>query len=359
MRTSRFAPRPTSSMRPGELISGADEGSLRGQLEGIPVALKDNFETAGLRTTVGSKILGDWVPNRDAAVVRKLQDAGAIVVGKLNMHEFANGPTNDNPHFGRTLNPWDPSRTPGGSSGGSAVALATDMCLAATGTDTGGSIRTPAAFCGVVGLKPTYGLVSRAEVFPFSWSLDHAGPMARTTQDVAIVLRAIAGRDPEDPGSVSTPSVEYPSANADAAGMVIGIETSYLTALMNEDVRHNFDQAIDLLVNLGARIEEVRIPRLEASLPVELAILFPEAASIHRSFLDERPMDYGEDVRRSLLSGRLYRADAYVEAQRVRSVLRRDLAATFERIDILVMPDSHYLAPPMGPGDFPRSGTSA
>ena len=323
-------------------------GESRGQLEGIPVALKDNFETAGLRTTVGSKILGDWVPNRDAAVVRKLQDAGAIVVGKLNMHEFANGPTNDNPHFGRTLNPWDPSRTPGGSSGGSAVALATDMCLAATGTDTGGSIRTPAAFCGVVGLKPTYGLVSRAGVFPFSWSLDHAGPMARTTQDVAIVLRAIAGRDPEDPGSVSTPSVEYPSDNADAAGMVIGIETSYLTALMNEDVRHNFDQAIDLLVNLGATIEEVRIPRLEASLPVELAILFPEAASIHRSFLDERPMDYGEDVRRSLLSGRLYRADVYVEAQRVRSVLRRDLAATFERIDILVMPTVIILPPQWG-----------
>ena len=348
------------TVRPGSDVLGEARrtdlrrrrGESRRPLEGIPVALKDNFETAGLRTTVGSKIFADWVPDRNATVVRMLQDAGAIIVGKLNMHEFANGPTNDNPYFGRPLNPWDPSRTPGGSSGGSAVALATDMCLAATGTDTGGSIRTPAAFCGVVGLKPTYGLVSRAGVFPFSWSLDHAGPMARTTLDVATLLQAIAGCDPEDPGSVSAPSIQRPPNNADAAGMVVGIETSYLTSLMEDDVRHNFDRAVDLLAELGMRIEEVRIPRLEVSLPAVLAILFPEAASVHRRFLDERPIDYGEDVRRSLLSGRLYRADAYVEAQRVRSVLRRDLAATFERVDVLVMPTVIISPPEWGQESF-------
>ena len=331
-------------------------GESRGLLEGIPIGLKDNFETAGLRTTVGSKIFADWVPDRDATVVKKLRDAGAIIVGKLNMHEFADGPTNDNPHFGRTLNPWDRSRTPGGSSGGSAVALTANMCLGATGTDTGGSIRTPAAFCGVVGLKPTYGLVSRAGVFPFSWSLDHAGPMARTTRDVAILLQVIAGHDPEDPGSVSGPPVEPLSDNADIVSMVIGIETSYLTAVMEDDVRRNFDRAVDLLSELGARIEEVKIPRLDASLPAEVAILFPEAASVHRRFLDERPMDYGEDVRRSLLSGRLYRADDYVEAQRVRWVLRRDLAAAFDRVDVLAMPTVIIEPPEWGQQTFIAQG---
>jgi len=327
-------------------------GEWRGPLEGIPVGLKDNFETAGLRTTVGSKIFADWVPDRDATVVRQLRDAGAVIVGKLNMHEFADGPTNDNPHFGRALNPWDRTRTPGGSSGGSAVALAADMCLGATGTDTGGSIRTPAAFCGVVGFKPTYGLVSRAGVFPFSWSLDHAGPMARTTRDVAILLRAMAGYDPEDPGSVAGPSPDLPPDNADLAGVAIGIDRSYLTALMEDDVRRTFEHAVDLLSKLRARIVEVRIPRLELSLSAEVAILFPEAASVHRRFLDERPMDYGEDVRRSLLSGRLYRADDYVEAQRVRSVLRRDLTAAFEKVDVLAMPTVIIEPPEWGQETF-------
>ncbi len=327
-------------------------GESRGPMEGIPIALKDNFETAGLRTTVGSKILMDWVPNRDATVVNKLRRAGAIIVGKLNMHEFADGPTNDNPHFGRTLNPWAPSRTPGGSSGGSAAALAAHMCLGATGTDTGGSIRTPAAFCAVVGLKPTYGLVSRVGVFPFSWSLDHAGPMARTTRDVSMLLAAMAGYDPEDPVSVSGPPIAPPPDDADIGGVVIGIEKSYLTALMEDGVRRNFDRAVSRLAELGARIEEVRMPRLEVSLPAEVAILFPEAASVHRSFLDERPMDYGEDVRRSLLSGRLYRADDYVEAQRVRSVLRRDLTATFERVDVLATPTVSIEPPEWGQDTF-------
>jgi aspartyl-tRNA(Asn)/glutamyl-tRNA(Gln) amidotransferase subunit A len=330
------------------------EGRPPRLLEGIPVALKDNVETAGIRTTAGSKIFAEWVPDRDATVTRQLEDAGAIIVGKLNMHEFANGPTNDNPHFGRTLNPWDPSRTPGGSSGGSGVALATDMCLGAIGTDTGGSIRTPAAFCGVVGLKPTYGLVSRSGIFPFSWSLDHAGPMARTAEDVGVLLQAIARHDPADPASVRGRSTDV--HRDDAAGIVIGVEISYLTSLMGGEVRQTFSRAVDLLQLSGARLEEVRIPRLEVSLAAEVAILFPEAASVHRRFLDERPMDYGADVRRSLLSGRLYGAETYVEAQRVRAVLRRDVAAAFDKVDVLVMPTVIIPPPRWGEESFRVQG---
>jgi aspartyl-tRNA(Asn)/glutamyl-tRNA(Gln) amidotransferase subunit A len=332
-------------------------GEPRGPLEGIPVSLKDIFETAGLRTTVGSRILADWVPDRDATVVKRLRQGGAIIVGKLNMHEFANGPTNDNPHFGRTLNPWNAARTPGGSSGGSGAALAADLCLGATGTDTGGSIRTPAAFCGVVGLKPTYGLVSRMGVFPFSWSLDHAGPMARTTRDVAILLRAMAGHDPADPASASAPPIEPLPDSVDAESLVVGIETSYLTALMEDDVRQSFERGVALLSELGARVEEVRLPRLEVSPSAEVAILFPEAASVHRRFLDERPMDYGEDVRRSLLSGRLYRAVDYVEAQRVRLVLRRDVAGAFEKVDVLAMPTVVIEPPEWGRESFVVQGS--
>jgi aspartyl-tRNA(Asn)/glutamyl-tRNA(Gln) amidotransferase subunit A len=333
-----------------------ERGEPRELLEGIPIGLKDIFETAGLRTTVGSRLLADWVPDRDATVVKRFRQAGAIIVGKLNMHEFADGPTNDNPHFGRTLNPWNPARTPGGSSGGSGAALATDLCLGATGTDTGGSIRTPAAFCGVVGLKPTYGLVSRVGVFPFSWSLDHAGPMARTTRDVAILLKVMAGHDPEDPTSASAPPMEPIPDAVDATGLVVGIETSYLTAVMEDDVRRVFERGIGFLSELGARVEEVRLPRLEVSLSAEVAILFPEAASVHRRFLDTRPMDYGEDVRRSLLSGRLYRADDYIEAQRVRSVLRRDVAGAFEKVDVLAMPTVIMEPPEWGRETFVVQG---
>lgn len=337
----------------------SDRRRARGEarpLEGIPVALKDNFETAGIRTTAGSKILADWIPGQDATVVTKLRQAGAIIVGKLNMHEFADGPTNDNPHFGRPLNPWDHARTPGGSSGGSAVAIANDMCLAAMGTDTGGSIRTPAAFCGIAGLKPTYGLVSRAGVFPFSWSLDHAGPMGRTCADVAAVLQAIAGPDPADPGSALSGSLGWADESRKEADITVGIETEYLTALMEDGVRDCFSRAIDIFAGLGWTIRELRIPDLDASLAAEIAILFPEAASIHRKYLDERPMDYGEDVRRSLLSGRLYPAETCIEAQRVRAVLRRNVADAFEAADVLAMPTVIIAPPQWGQETFPVAG---
>jgi aspartyl-tRNA(Asn)/glutamyl-tRNA(Gln) amidotransferase subunit A len=311
----------------------------RPPLDGIPVALKDNFTTAGLRTTAGSKILANWTPDHDATVVSKLRDDGALIVGKLNMHEFANGPTNDNPHYGRVLNPWDVGRTPGGSSGGSGAALAADMCLGATGSDTGGSIRTPAAFCGIVGLKPTYGLVSRDGVVPFSWSLDHVGPMGRTCRDVAVLLQAMAGHDPGDPASVQASGVNYvASVDAGVEGIVLGVETTYFSRLMQPGVRRAFEYALSQLAEVGAKVEEVAIPSVNAALAAEVAILFPEAAAFHRKHLDERHQDYGEDVRRSLLSGRLYSAVDYVQAQRMRAVLKRELTRVFESVDVLATP---------------------
>jgi aspartyl-tRNA(Asn)/glutamyl-tRNA(Gln) amidotransferase subunit A len=264
------------------------DGEALGPVAGIPIGIKDNFATAGLRTTAGARILADWVPQHDATVVRKLKDAGAIVIGKHNMHEFADGPTNDNPHFGRPLNPWDHSRMSGGSSGGSAVALATGQCLGALGTDTGGSIRTPAAFCGVVGLKPTYGVVSRSGVVPFSWSLDHAGPMARTVIDAGILLQVIEGHDPADTGSIAVPSVDpFTEVDRGIRGLIFGVETTYFTKWMSPGVRRAFFDVLSQIESLGGMVEEVQLPAMEAALSAELAILFPEAASLHATNLED------------------------------------------------------------------------
>jgi aspartyl-tRNA(Asn)/glutamyl-tRNA(Gln) amidotransferase subunit A len=309
-------------------------------LEGIPIALKDNYATSGWRTTAGSQILRDWVPERDAFVVKRLRQAGAIIVGKANLHEFADGPTNDNPHFGRPLNPWDLDRTPGGSSGGSAVALALDMCLGATGTDTGGSIRTPAAFCGIVGLKPTYGLVSRSGIVPFSLTLDHAGPMARSVDDLALLLAAMAAPDPDDPGSAPAASFAWPPSSPldSLAGVVVGVETAYTTQVVSAPVRSSFEGALRRLQQLGARVEEVELPVLNAALAAETTILFPEAVSVHRASLELRARDYGRDVRRTLLSGRLYSAEDYVAALRLRSRMQSEVEDVFRRVSVLAMP---------------------
>ena len=317
-------------------------------LRGIPIALKDVFATRGLRTTAASRVLADWVPNADATVVTSLREAGAVLVGKLNLHEFANGPTNDNPHYGRPLNPWDRSRVTGGSSGGSAVALAAGMCLGSLGTDTGGSVRTPSAFCGTVGLKPTYGLVSRYGVTPFSASVDHVGPMARTVRDAAILLTTIAGHDPEDPGSLVTPRIDYEATlDEDIRGLRIGVETTYLTAIMTPGVRRAFDRALTALASLGAEIVELQLPVLRASLAAELAIIFPEGLAVHQPTLRERFLDYGRDVRLSFLSGHLYSALDYVQAQRVRALIRQELDRVFaDQVAILAMP-TVVIEPPL------------
>jgi aspartyl-tRNA(Asn)/glutamyl-tRNA(Gln) amidotransferase subunit A len=351
------------TIRPAEdVLRDADDLDRRPEedlpLRGIPIALKDVFATQGLRTTAASRILTDWVPSVDATVVRRLREAGAVLVGKVTLHEFANGPTNDNPHYGRPMNPWDRDRITGGSSGGSAAALASGMCLGSLGTDTGGSVRTPSALCGTVGLKPTFGLVSRRGVTPFSRSLDHVGPMARTVRDAAILLTTIAGHDPADPDSIEGPALDYEATlEAGVAGLRVGVETSYLTALMSTEVRRAFDGALTALTSLGAEIVELRLPVLRASLAAELCIIFPEGLSVHERTLRTRPLDYGRDVRLSFLSGHLYSALDYVRAQRVRAHIRDELdQALRNEVDLLAMPTVVIEAPPWGADRYAVDG---
>src|SRR5207245_2669601 len=235
-------------------------GRYRGPLHGIPVAVKDLFATSGIRTTAGSRILGDWVPVEDATVVRQLNEAGGVLVGKLTMHEFAYGISSVNPHYGDVRNPYDETRIPGGSSGGSAVAVVTGMAFAAMGSDTGGSIRIPAALCGCVGIKPTYGRSSLHGVVPLAWSLDHPGPLARAVRDVAIALGATSGHDPRDPASADRPVPAYlAEVERGAKGMRVGVPRDHVWEQVAPEIASAVRAAIDRLAGAGA---EVRITRI-------------------------------------------------------------------------------------------------
>jgi aspartyl-tRNA(Asn)/glutamyl-tRNA(Gln) amidotransferase subunit A len=333
-----------------ELPSAQAEGM---PLRGIPIGLKANYSCAGLATSAGSRILENWVPDEDAEAVRRLRAAGAVVVGMTNMNEFANGPTGFNSHYGSAANPWDAARMPGGSSSGSAVALALDMCLGATGSDTGGSIRTPSAFCGTVGLKPTRHLVSKAGVFPFSDTLDHAGPMARTADDASLLLTVM--RD-----STAPASSESVAARPDSpfAGMTIGVETAYFTAVLEDSVRACFNDAVRWLEENGATVRELTLDAVEDSLSTLTAILFPEAALVHERWLTERPHDYVDEVRESLLSGRGYSAIDYVAARRKRSTIRQELDRAFDGVDVLATPTTIMRAPRWDSSSFEVAGTT-
>jgi aspartyl-tRNA(Asn)/glutamyl-tRNA(Gln) amidotransferase subunit A len=319
-------------------LDGLGEEAAR-PLHGIPVALKANFQCAGVPTSAGSKILRDWVPAEDAVAVSRIRAAGGIVLGMANMHEFANGPTGHNPHYGTPVNPWDAARVPGGSSSGSAVALALDMCALATGTDTGGSIRVPAAFNGLVGLKPTLGLVSTQGVVPFSRTLDHVGPLARTVADAAVLLRVLAGTE------LLPPPPRPAGASAPLAGITVGVDHGYFTAIGERTTLERFQTAVRRLESLGAEIREVALKRVHASLEAELAILFPEAALFHARWLDECTDQYADDVRVSLLSGRRYAATEYLRARQTRAAIREELESTFELVDVLATPTTVIEAP--------------
>jgi len=323
--------------RSAEVEIGA--GRYRGPLHGIPISLKDLIATEGIRTTAGSKILAGWIPQADATIVKRFKDAGAIILGKANLHEFAYGPTGINPHYGTPQNPWDPGRIPGGSSSGSGASVAHSLCWGSIGTDTGGSVRIPASLMGIVGLKPTYGLVSRQGIVPLAWSLDHAGPLTRSVADAALMLQAIAGYDPQDPTSSSRPIPDYSnSLNGEVKGLKIGLLREYRDQPMEQGVKGAIEAAAKGLEELGVIVEEVSLPRLPYASQAFFLTISSEAMAAHRPYMKERAQDYGEDVRLRLGAGQFILATQYLQAQRVRRLLYQDMQALFRRVDLLLTP---------------------
>lgn len=315
----------------------ADEiskGNYRGPLHGVPIGLKDLYEVAGVPNTASSKVRADHVPDADGAVAEMLAAAGSVMLGKTHTHEFAYGATTPT-----TRNPWNTAMTAGGSSGGTAAALAAGLIFAGMGTDTGGSIRIPAAVCGTVGLKPTYGRVPRRGLTSLSWSLDHAGPLARTAEDVAIMLNHVAGYDRADPASVDVPVPDYTAAlSGDIKGLRIGVPTNYFTDNVNTEVAARAADAVAQLVELGAVVREVVIPMADAILATEWGLLVPEASAYHQQMLRERGHLYTDEVRTFLEAGELVLATDYIKAQRVRTLIRAAFRDLYDEIDVLVAP---------------------
>jgi aspartyl-tRNA(Asn)/glutamyl-tRNA(Gln) amidotransferase subunit A len=325
-------------------------GEYRGPLHGIPVSLKDLYNTAGVRTTSGSKILADYVPTEDATSVTRLREAGAVILGKTNLHEFAFGPTGINPHYGTTRNPWDPERVPGGSSGGSGVAVAVGMGCASMGSDTGGSIRIPATLCGVVGLKPTYGRVSRHGVFPLAWSADHVGPLTRSVRDAAFVLDAIAGHDLRDPASSELPVPDVSEAlSGEVGAMRAGVLQENLAGVEPE-VRRLFDAAVETLRGLGLKVEAVSVPEARYAGGSNAATIFGEAGAIHQRWLGERPQDYGADTRSRLELGAMMPAAHYIKGQQARSAIIAAFEPIWDQFDVLLLPTIPIVAPTIEAG---------
>ena len=323
-------------------------GNDRGPFHGIPVALKDLFATKGVRTTAGSKVYENFVPEINATVVEKLLAAGAVLLGKLNMHELAYGITSANPHFGAVRNPWNPRHSPGGSSGGSGVAVATNIVFMAMGSDTGGSIRIPASFCGTVGLKPTYGRVSRFGVLPLGFSLDHVGPLTRSVRDAALALNAIAGHDPLDPTSSRRPVVDYvPDEDCSMRGVRIGFPDSFFFDRLHEDVDSAVRGAIARAESLGAVVKPVRLPDIPALNAVARIVLLAEASAVAETYPDDRSL-YGADVRALLDQGRLVPATEYINAQRLRRKMRREFDQVWQQVDCLITPATPSPAPRVG-----------
>lgn len=319
-------------------------GAYRGPLHGIPVGIKDLYDTAGVPSTSSSEVRAGRLPDTDAAAVERLTAAGMIMVGKTHTHEFAYGgitPT--------TRNPWDTSRIPGGSSGGSGAAVAAGVCTVGMGTDTAGSIRIPASLCGTVGLKPTYGRVSRRGVASLSWSLDHVGPLTRNVRDAALVLNAIAGYDRGDPACVDVPVPDY-TADLDRGitGLRVGVPTNYYFDRVSNDVDSAVRAAVSLIESRGALVREVVIPYPDAVLAAEWAILMPEASAYHQQVLREKADLYQPDVRLFLEVGELVLATDYIKALRVRTLMQQAWAAMFADVDVVVAPSMPLAAPQAG-----------
>jgi len=319
-------------------------GMGRGPLHGIPIALKDLYATKGIRTTCHSAVLEHWIPVDDATAVTKLRAAGTILLGKLGMHEFAfGGPSVDAP-FPAVRNPWNTAHIPGGSSSGSGAALAAGFCYGALGSDTGGSIRTPSSHCGVVGIKPTYGRVSRYGVIPLSWSLDHAGPMARSVEDCALLLHAIAGYDSKDPASANIPVTDFRIGLKDGIkGLRVGVpRTHWFDENKGTDPETEtvFDEALKVLGNLGATIVEIDGRPFSTARKANQTMLVAEAYAFHEKHLQNTPEKFGSSVRRRLLEGAFLSAADYITAQRARTALNEQIRANFSRVDVFATPSA-------------------
>ncbi len=342
-------------------------GRAVGPLHGVPWAPKDLYSTKGVRTTGGSKILGDSVPSADATVVARLAGAGAILLGKLNMHEFAYGPEGLNAHYGDTRNPWgmDAHRIAGGSSSGSGAAVAAGLVPGSLGSDTGGSIRIPASLCGITGLKPTYGRASRAGVLPLAWSMDHVGPMTRSARDCALMLSAIAGYDPADPTTSVLPVPDYGVAlTGDVKGLRVGLLRAHFTDIAAPDVRAAVEAAAKQLERAGAVVDEVNLIQVAHVGSASAAIVASEALAYHAAWMRSRPQDYQSDVRERLRMGAFVNGAHYVRAQQVRALVTREVDEALARRDVLLAPASPITAPVLGErettlGDGPSEVRSA
>ncbi len=322
-----------------ELEAEAQLGRWRSPLHGVPVALKDLIDTAGVPTTAASAIFADRVPSDDAEVVSRLKAAGAVILGKLNMQEFAYGDTSAESHYGPVRNPWDSERVAGGSSGGPAAAVAASLCYGALGSDTGGSIRQPASYCGIVGLKPTYGLVSTRGVVPLSWSLDHIGPMCRTVADTALLLQPIAGYDPLDTNSLDATAPSYVEALRQKVSTVrLGIPRAVFYEKLDPEIDQAMNEALQVLGRLTASAREIELPAY-GTIPVVGA----EAYAFHAPYFTRAPQLYQPTTRRRLELGSGVTAAAYIEGRRELERLRRSVNAVFSTVDLLVTPTTPIL----------------
>jgi aspartyl-tRNA(Asn)/glutamyl-tRNA(Gln) amidotransferase subunit A len=326
-----------------ELARGIDRGSLHG----IPYSLKDVFATKGILTTCGSKIFAEHVPDRDSAVYEKLSEAGAVLMGKNGMHELAYGITSNNPHFGTIRNPRNRECIPGGSSGGSAVAVASDQVFFSMGTDTGGSIRLPAAYCGCVGLKPTSGRVSRYGIVPLDFSLDHAGPLTRTVRDAALVMNAIAGYDRRDDTSSRQPVQDYVPVADSLAGRRLGIPENFFCERAAPAVAEAFDLTLKVAEKKGAKLVPVRVPPPAEINIIGRLILLVEATACMEPYLTRRA-DFGEDILMLLDQGKLISGADYVNAQRLRRLYQKQWAKVWEYCEVVLTPSAPIEAPLIG-----------
>jgi aspartyl-tRNA(Asn)/glutamyl-tRNA(Gln) amidotransferase subunit A len=324
-------------------------GRHNGPLHGVPIALKDLIFTRDVRTTMASDFFAEHVPDHSATVARKLEDAGSVLMGKTNTHEFAYGPTGDRSFFGPTRNPHDTGKITGGSSGGSGAAVAAGLCYGALGSDTGGSIRIPAALCGVVGMKPTFGRVSKTGVFPLAWSLDHVGPITRTVEDNALMLNALAGHDPEDLYSVDLASEDFArDLERGTQGAAIAVPSTFYFEHLDEEVEERVKEAVEVFASLGTEIREVEVPHLWDTLHAQRLVLAAEAYAVHEERLDTGPDRFDDHGLERLLNGENLKAYRYANAQQRKLRSRREFANVLREVDVLLTPTVPIPAPEIG-----------